>query len=173
MTASVSIRLYQPSDTSDLVIAARESVADISPWMPWCHPKYSESDANAWVQATLDGHRNGTMYDFAIIDGSGRFAGGCGINQVNRFTGVANLGYWVRSSSTGRGVAPAAVLLLIPWVFANTPLHRLEIVAAVDNRRSQRVAEKVGANRDALLKRRTLVDGRPSDAVLYSVLRPD
>lgn len=113
------------------------------------------------------------MYDFAIIDDTGRYAGGCGINQISRINGVANLGYWVRSSAAGRGIAPAAVLQLIPWVFSNTPLHRLEIVAAVNNTRSQRVAEKVGAHRDAVLKKRTLVHGKPSDAVLYSVVRPD
>ena len=156
-----------------MVAAARESVADISPWMAWCHSGYSESDAAAWIQATLDGHRDGTMYDFAIVDETGRYAGACGINQISRVSGVANLGYWVRSSAMGRGVAPEAVRQLIPWVFSNTPLNRLEIVAAIGNVRSQRVAEKVGAHRDAVLRKRTLVLGQPSDAVLFSVIRPD
>ena len=173
MTRSVQIRLYQPSDVAEMTAAVRESVVDVLPWMAWCHPGYSEADAAAWITATLDGHQTGTMHDFAIVDDAGRYAGGCGINQISRPFGVANLGYWVRSSATGRGIAPAAVLQLIPWVFLNTPLHRLEIVAAVDNIRSQRVAEKVGAHRDAVLKKRTLVRGQPSDAVLFSVLRPD
>jgi len=170
---ATSIRLYQESDVTEMTAAARESIVDVSPWMPWCHPNYSESDAAAWIHATLDGHHAGTMYDFAIIDAAGRYAGGCGINHINRLEGVANLGYWVRSSSAGRGIAPAAVLQLIPWVFQNTPLHRLEIVAGVGNARSQRVAEKAGAHRDAVLKKRILINGRPSDAVLYSILRPD
>jgi ribosomal-protein-serine acetyltransferase len=173
MTGLIHIRRYEPSDVPEMVAAAHESIADVSPWMPWCHPNYSESDAIAWIRATLEGHENGTMYDFAVFDEAGRYAGGCGINQISRLTGVANLGYWVRSSATGRSIAPSAVLQLIPWVFENTPLHRLEIVAAVANVRSQRVAEKVGAHRDAVLKKRVLVNGRPSDAVLYSILRPD
>jgi RimJ/RimL family protein N-acetyltransferase len=173
MAGLVHIRLYRPTDISEMVAAARESVADVSPWMPWCHADYSEADAAPWITATLEGHRTGATYEFAIEDDTGRYAGGCGINNINRGSGVANLGYWVRSSATGRGIAPAAVLQLTAWVFVNTPLHRLEIVAAVDNIRSQRVAEKVGAHRDAVLKKRTLVQGQPSDAVLFSVLRPD
>jgi len=55
----------------------------------------------------------------------------------------------------------------------NTNLNRLEIVAAVANPRSQRVAEKVGAQRDAVLRKRTLAAGIPSDALLYSIIRPD
>lgn len=173
MAGTVQIRLYELSDVPAVAAAARESSVEVSPWMAWCHADYSEADAAAWIQATLDGHQSGAMYDFAIIDAAGRYAGGCGINTISRATGVANLGYWVRSSAAGRGIAPAAVRQLIPWVFLNTPLHRLEIVAAVDNLRSQRVAEKAGAHRDAVLKKRTLVRGQPSDAVLYSVLRPD
>lgn len=113
------------------------------------------------------------MYDFAIIDTNGTYAGGCGVNHINRLDRFANLGYWVRTSRAGRGIAPAAVLQLISWTFANTTLNRVEIVVAVDNVRSQRVAEKVGARRDAVLKKRVMVRGLPSDAVLYSVVRPD
>jgi ribosomal-protein-alanine N-acetyltransferase len=62
---------------------------------------------------------------------------------------------------------------LVPWVFQNTTPHRLEIVAAIDNHRSQRVAEKAGAQRDAVLRKRLRINGQPSDAILYSILRAD
>jgi RimJ/RimL family protein N-acetyltransferase len=150
-----------------------ESVAELSPWMTWCHAAYSASDAACWIEAVREGQRTGAMYDFAIIDSSGRLVGGCGINNISLSMGVANLGYWVRSACAGRGIAPAAVCELVPWVFENTALNRLEIVAAVTNVRSQRVAEKVGAHRDAVLRKRTLVHGVPADAVLFSILRPD
>lgn len=171
--SSVNIRPYRLEDASEMTLAALESVAEVAPWMPWCHPSYSPADAAAWIQMTLDGRREGTMYDFAIVDDAGQYLGACGINQINHAMGIANLGYWVRSSATGRGIAPAAVRQLIPWVFQNTSLHRLEIVTAIDNVRSQRVAEKVGAHRDAVLKKRILLRGQPHDAVLFSVLRPD
>jgi ribosomal-protein-serine acetyltransferase len=170
---SVTIRPYEESDVEALTAAARESVADLSPWMPWCHEGYSAAEAAAWIQATREGHSTGAMYDFAILDPDGDFAGGCGINHISRQMGVANLGYWVRTSVAGRGIAPAAVRKLAPWAFENTELHRLEIVVAISNVRSQRVAEKAGAHRDAVLRKRILVGGKPSDAVLYSILRPD
>jgi len=113
------------------------------------------------------------MYDFAIVDADGTYAGGCGVNHIDPLQGVTNLGYWVRTSRAGRGIAPAAVRQLVSWTFANTTLNRIEIVAGVDNSRSQRVAEKVGAHRDAVLKKRLIVRGLPSDAILYSVIRPD
>lgn len=170
--ADVLIRPYEPGDAEILAEAVAESVAEVSPFMPWCHPGYGLADARAWIETTMAGRRDGTLFDFAVIAG-GRFAGGCGINQINAMDGVGNLGYWIRSSCAGRGIAPAAVEQLLRWVFSNTTLDRIEIVAAVENTGSQRVAEKVGAHREAVLAKRTRVRGVSSPAVLYSVLRPD
>jgi RimJ/RimL family protein N-acetyltransferase len=88
---------------------------------------------------------------------------------MNRF---ANLGYWVRSSAAGRGVAPAAVRQVAAYAFRETDLNRLEIVIAVGNSRSQRVAEKVGATREGVLRSRLVLPSGPSDAVMYSLVRP-
>ena len=38
-----------------------------------------------------------------------RFLGGCGINHISRVHRFGNLGYWVRTSATGRGIAVSAV----------------------------------------------------------------
>jgi RimJ/RimL family protein N-acetyltransferase len=123
MNQRVTIRPYEDTDASEMSVAARESVAEVSPWMPWCHSEYSVADAAAWVRTTRGGHADGSMYDFAIIDANGSYAGGCGVNHINRMDRFANLGYWVRTSLAGRGIAPAAVLQLISWTFANTTLN--------------------------------------------------
>ena len=52
---SVSIRLYEESDVEEMTLAARESTADVFPWMAWCHSAYSEADALAWVRTTREG----------------------------------------------------------------------------------------------------------------------
>lgn len=97
--------------------------------------------------------------------------GCCGINHVNQVDRFANLGYWIRSSRTGVGIAAHAVRILADWTFANTALNRLEIVVAVGNLRSQRVAEKSGAIREAILRQRLMVGGQPVDATMHALLR--
>lgn len=170
MRTDVQIRPYQRDDEHALLEAVRESWQQVGPWMPWCHQNYSIEDARSWVQATIEGAKTGSLYDFAIFS-QGEFAGGCGINNINDQDRVANLGYWIRTSCTGQGIASSAVKQLLGWVFANTDLNRIEIVVAVDNHRSQRVAVQVGAQRDAVLPMRTMANGRPSAAIMYSVLR--
>lgn len=172
MPHQVQIRPYRLEDQDALLEAVRESAEALEPWMPWAHPDYSLDDARFWIQATIEGHSNGSFYDFAVISG-GAFAGGCGINHINAQDRVANLGYWIRTSRTRQGIATSAVKQLLRWAFANTNLNRIEIVVAVQNQRSQRVAERVGSQRDAVLPMRTMANGHPSDAFMYSVLRPN
>ena len=83
-----------------------------------------------------------------------------------------NLGYWVRSGATGQGIAPRAALLTRDWAFEHTALVRIEVVIAVGNHRSIRVAEKSGAFREGVLRKRLLLHGVHEDAVMFSFVRP-
>jgi RimJ/RimL family protein N-acetyltransferase len=86
---------------------------------------------------------------------------------------VANVGYWVRADRTGAGYATAAVRLLAAHAFGVLGLQRLELVIAPSNAASLRVAEKVGAVREGVLRHRLRRAGAPQDAVLYSLLPGD
>lgn len=165
------IRLYQQGDAQHMHVAALESVAEVYPWMAWCHERYSLDEARQWIAVQEDLAKQAMAYEFVILDQGGRFLGGCGINQISKVNRFANLGYWVRTSETGRGVAPAAVRRVAEYAFSETDLIRLEIVCAVGNTRSQRVAEKVGAVREGILRNRLLLPTGPSDAVMYSLVR--
>jgi ribosomal-protein-serine acetyltransferase len=169
--SDVSIRPYRADDAAELYAAARESIDDVHPWLPWCHPDYTMEEARAWVDSRAQAEADGVEYAFAIVDDRDRYLGGCGINMINRLHLFANLGYWVRTSAAGRGVAPAAVRCAAAFAFAETDLVRLEIVCAVGNTRSQRVAERAGARREATLRHRLLLHGEPVDAVMYSITR--
>jgi RimJ/RimL family protein N-acetyltransferase len=167
----IRLRPYAPGDAPALFEAARESVGEVFPWLPWCHPEYSLAEAEEWARSRAALRAEGVEYDFVILDESARFLGACGINQINRLHRFANLGYWVRTSATGRGVATEAVRQVAGFAFAETDLVRIEIVCAVGNTRSQRVAERAGAVREGVLRNRLVLRGQPVDAVMYSLLR--
>lgn len=168
----IQIRAYEDTDADDLLAGVRESVQDLWPWMPFGDASYSAEDAAEWIRTSREALAAGSMYDFAVIDDQGRYCGGCGINQINELNRFANVGYWVRSSRTGQGIAVEAVQAVVAWAFANTTLNRLEIVVATGNVRSHRVAVKAGAVLDGVLRQRVVVDGRATDATLYSFVRP-
>ena len=169
----VRIRPYRPEDASGLFEAARESVAEVNLWLSWCHRDYSIDEAQQWATSQALAFEQGREYEFVVTDGKGRFLGGCGLNHINCADRGANLGYWVRTSEVGHGVALQAVRKVVEFAFTATNLERLEIVCAVGNRASQRVAEKSGAAREGIARGRIFLRGQACDAVVYSILRSD
>jgi ribosomal-protein-serine acetyltransferase len=167
----IRIRPYRINDASYVWEAARESLAELQPWMPWCHPDYSIEECRSWLSMQVQAFQQRTTFEFAITSAAGGYLGGCGLNQIDALNHRANLGYWVRSSATRQGVATEAVTLARDWGFAETNLVRLEVLIAVGNAASRRVAEKSGAVYEGTLRRRLLVHGTRHDAAMYSFVR--
>src|SRR5258708_15542297 len=130
----VRIRRYGVEDIPLLFEAARESVNEMFAWMPWCHQNYSFEESASFILSREAAWNQKTEFDFAILDvQSNRLLGGVGLNQFHQDHHLANLGYWVRSTSTGRGVATAAAHLAARFGVEDLALHRIEIVDAVGN----------------------------------------
>jgi len=171
---SILVRPYREKDASTLYEAARESIAEVSVWLPWCHENYSIEESREFVSSRAQAAQGDEWYSFATFEkDSGRFLGGVGLNFFNRVHQMANLGYWLRTSAAGRGIATKATRLVARFGFEQLGLHRIEILAAVDNVASQRVAENVGAVREGVLRKRLLINGESQDALLFSLLPED
>jgi ribosomal-protein-serine acetyltransferase len=169
----VSIRPFELTDIPAIYEAILESADALKPWMPWCHAQYSISETQEWVEFQIESFRQGTQYQFAIVSEEQKFFGVCGLNGIQPENRLANLGYWIRTSACGQGIATEAARLVSRWAFANTDLDRLEIVVAVGNLASLRVAAKTGAVWEGLLRGRLRLDGQAHDAILFSIMRDD
>jgi ribosomal-protein-serine acetyltransferase len=168
------IRPYREGDASALYEAVRESLPEVSRWLPWCHQNYSLEESKEFVGSRETAAHNGEWYSFAVFEREGgKFLGGVGLNFFNRVHQMANLGYWVRTSAAGHGVATNATRAVARFAFEELGLQRIEIVAAVGNLSSQRVAEKAGAVREGVLRKRLLINGDSHDAVLFSLVKDD
>lgn len=163
----VGIRPYVPEDAEQLVEAVQESIAELLPWAPWCHRGYALSDAKQWLDVQVPAFVASSQFQFAIVDGA-RILGSCGLGQIDNVNRRANLGYWVRSSMARKGIATAAVCAVQDWAFAHTDLIRLEIVVAVGNLASRRVAERAGATFEGVLRKRLILNSETHDAGMFS-----
>lgn len=170
---TVALRPFAVSDTERLHAAIMSSFDELRPWMPWCHPGYAPEETREWLKGQVEAFQAQKEFGFAVVDGADEILGSCGLNAIDPVNRRANLGYWIRTSATRRGVGTRAVRALADWAFGNTELFRLEIHVAVGNVPSQRVAEKAGATREGVLRSRLVLHGALVDAVLFSILRSD
>lgn len=168
-TQRLLVRRYKPTDVAALYEAAKESVADMNPFLPWCHADYSISEAEQWIALTTDSWGVNNHFGFVIEEKSSqRFVGGIGVNAIDSHP-MVNLGYWLRSSATGKGYASEAAKGMIKWSFEELKTQRIEIILSVKNASSKKVAESTGANFEATLANRLVLHGRPHDAYLFAM----
>ncbi|HVU85808.1 MAG TPA: GNAT family protein [Pirellulales bacterium] len=171
---SLCLRIPVVADAAAAAEAVRSSLAELMRWTSWCHADYGEEDVERLVRSVADERFEDRAYSFYIHESDpGRILGGCGLYHVDRSINAASLGYWVRSDATGQGIATRAARLLARHGFRDLDLARIEILVAQQNLASQRVAEKLGAVREGLLRRRLKVEGNLVDAVAYSLLPSD
>lgn len=148
---------------AELFDAVRESLCDLAPWMAWATASYSIEDARYWLENLApQGH------EFFVFNASGTYVGNVGLNGLRPDNKIANLGYWIRSTVRGQGLAVEAVNELVSWARSNTDLNRLEVVVALGNEPSRRVAEKAGAHYEGVARARLLLNGKFHDAAMYS-----
>lgn len=157
-------------DAAALYEAARESVEEVGRWLPWCHPEYTKAEAEEWTAAQPLAWDAGEMYTFVIEDQAGRMVGHCGINGISAVHRKGNLGYWIRTARTGCGFATAATRLVARFGLEELKLFRIQVVVAIGNEASRRVAEKAGALYEGLQRNLLVHDGRPIDAHMYCFL---
>lgn len=172
---SIVARTYRDGDAPLLYEAVRESIAEVSVWLPWCHQDYSIEESREFVASRSTAVQADEHYSFAVFsrDDPRHLLGGVGLNFINRVHQFANLGYWTRTSAAGKGIASEAARLVALFGLEQLGLQRIEIVAALPNLASQRVAEKIGAVREGVLRKRLRIHGEAEDAILFSLVRED
>src|SRR5207244_5358101 len=125
----------------------------------------------AWSQRQREA---GTFACFAVTVAG--FDTAIGIFQVRSTQPgfeLAEWGFAIGSDFWGTGVFQDGAELVIDFAFETLGVHRLEARAAVLNGRGNGALQKLGAVREAVLRRSFLHNGQYLDQVLYTILDED
>lgn len=159
-----------PADAPAMIEAVHESQPDIGRFLAWATPDYGPRDADQWCRVDANDTASNPLH---VFDESGRLLGGVGLHSPDARNGKIELGYWTRASARGGGVAVRSARLLVRCAFDVLGYSRVELIIATDNVASQRVADKLGAQREGLLRDRLRLTHGLVDAFVYSLLRRD
>ncbi|HTT51913.1 MAG TPA: GNAT family protein [Streptosporangiaceae bacterium] len=165
-------RLITPDDAPALTRLVRANREFLAPWDPVRGADYfTEAGQRADILGSLTQYAQGVRVPHLILRESGGIAGRITLNTVVRGAfQSASVGYWVGAADNGRGLATAAVRVMIQLAFHDLGLHRLEAGTLVHNVRSQRVLEHNGFVRFGLAPEYLNIAGRWQDHVLYQLI---
>ncbi|MCX7123076.1 MAG: GNAT family N-acetyltransferase [Gammaproteobacteria bacterium] len=171
----IAIRPSELEDAEAIFAMVKESIETTYPVQGWCHSGYTLEDAKGWIEHSKAAREAGKEYHFVIYNSdSNRLIGTTSIIRVDQANQLAQTGYFIRESERGKGFAGKACLLTVEYAFRELKLHRLELLIATHNTNSMRVSEKIGAEREGLLKQRIYWDnGIFHDAYLYALIHSE
>lgn len=171
-TRRLVLRPFRRRDAESLVAGVHDSLPDLARWLPWAHRRYGRSDAVRFIRDSLAAWSEGRAFDFAIRahDDGTTHLGNVSVWHTSRREQAGEIGYWVRSTHTGEGIATEAAARILEMAFEELGLHRITLRIATGNVGSERVAEKLGFTREGLLRKEVLVAGEWLDHSLWGIL---
>jgi len=99
-----------------------------------------------------------------------------GINVGNVRRGVsqsASLGYWIGEKYSRNGYMKEALKLLIPSLFVDLRLNRIEAATLEENIASKNLLKKIGFKKEGVLRKYLKINGTWRDHILYGLLEND
>ena len=165
-----ALRPWRDTDLHWVVEACQDP--EIPRWTSVPSP-YGESDARSFLLRRYDWLETGTEAPFAIVKSEDIDRGLVGSVSLLRFAWEhrrCEVGYWLAREARGQGHATRAVAVLCAWGFRELRLERIELLAATGNLLSQRVAERAGFTREAVLRSHKQSKHGRLDMVIFSLL---
>ncbi len=142
------LRRWSPDDAGALLTATEESAGHLRPWMPWAAEPPTLAAEHEYLDGAVRRWDDGGSFEYGAFDpDTGIVLGGFGLH-ARVGPGGWDIGYWVHTAHTGRGIATAGAGALTEAAFALPGTHRVEIHCDEANTTSAGVPERLGYRLD-------------------------
>jgi ribosomal-protein-alanine N-acetyltransferase len=172
----VALRSPQLTDYAEWSALRERSRDFLVPWEPtWPADDLTKASFRRRLRRYQREIRDDNAYPFFIFrETDGAMVGGCTLSNIHR--GVqqdATLGYWAGAPFAGQGYITRAVRALLPFVFEELKLHRLQASCLLENERSKAVLRRCGFREEGYARGLLLINGVWRDHVQFAILRDD
>jgi len=172
----VYLRAPSMEDWPEWAELRARSRAFLTPWEPtWPDDSLGRDHYRRRLRQQMREWRAGEAYALFIFLNEGRrLAGGINLSNVRRGVAqTASVGYWMGQPHAGQGLMTDALRAILPFVFDELRLHRLEAACLPNNEPSKSVLAKVGFREEGLARQYLRINGHWADHLLFSLLRAD
>jgi [ribosomal protein S5]-alanine N-acetyltransferase len=172
----LSLRSPVMSDFPQWADLRERSRAYLTPWEPiWPSDDLTRSGFRRRLRRYAEDIAADRAYPFLVFrESDDALVGGITLANVRRgIVQAGTIGYWVGQQFTGQGMMTTALRVLLPTLFGELSLHRIEAACIPTNTPSVRVLEKCGFTREGLARRYLCINGVWQDHLLFGMLHED
>ncbi|WP_113930068.1 GNAT family protein [Bacillus sp. P14.5] len=166
---NLSLKLPELKDAEEFFALTDSSRDYLREWLPWLDGTKSPEDTKEFIQYSLKNYAQQKSLT-ALILFKGEIAGTAGFNQIDRSNGIAYIGYWLGQGFQGLGIMTRVVESLIDHAFSELEMNKVEIRAAVENRKSRGIPERLGFVKEGRIRCAEKLYGKYVDHEVYGLL---
>jgi RimJ/RimL family protein N-acetyltransferase len=176
VTERLVVRCWEPRDASLLKDAIDSSLDHLRPWMPWARAEPQPLEVKVKLLRRFRGSFDlGEDFVYGIFSSDeSEVVGGAGLH-TRVGADALEIGYWIRESRVGTGLATEATAALTRVAVELCGVDRVEIRVEPANGPSMAIPRKLGFVEEARLRRRLPAEtgGEPRDAIVFTVFRDE
>jgi RimJ/RimL family protein N-acetyltransferase len=153
-TARLCIRCWNPNDAPLLKEAIDSNMDYLRPWIPWVTDKLESLEARvAWIRKSRAAFDLDQEFIYGVFNSDeSEVIGGTGLHTRQGKHGL-EIGYWIQQKHEGRGYATEVSSALTKVAFEINKVHRIHICCSVANAKSARIPEKLGFQKEGVLRK--------------------
>lgn len=138
-------------------------------WLPWVDGTKTILDTQQFIAFTEKQFAVSGIVNMAILY-DGHVVGTIGTHAINRENRSTSIGYWLAADFQQQGIMTRSVARLVDYLFDTVKLHRIEIRAAVANKGSRAIPERLGFTNEGIAREAEWLYDHFVDHAVYSLL---
>ncbi|MBB4826308.1 RimJ/RimL family protein N-acetyltransferase [Sporosarcina luteola] len=169
-TDRLILRLFEKSDAQTVTrLCNNYNIYKSTLYLPY---PYSLNDALVWIETHKKNFDEDCSYELAITDkDSGELFGAISLSNNQRFKN-GEIAYWIGEEYWGRGYGTEAAKAIIDFAFQEKTLNKVFARYFKTNPASGRIMEKIGMEREGVLKDHVIKDGKYEDLIHFGMINP-
>ena len=172
---SIVLRPYTRADADIIFHTVDENREHLHCWFPWVKATQKVEDSLEFLTTIVEEEQlKCTGIHLGIFDLSmaprvaDKLLGTVAIRNINLSSHSGEVGCWLSQESQGKGLATMACLKIIEYGRTVLGIECFELHTAVNNHRTQALAEHLGFKRaPGVIKSAEVIDSKPVNHVVY------
>ncbi|MDQ0162102.1 GNAT family N-acetyltransferase [Bacillus alveayuensis] len=166
------IHLIQIQHANELFELINQNRKHLRRWLPWVDNMVSPMDCHSiipmWIEQFVknNGFHGGIRYKEKLV-------GMIGLHYIDWQNRKTSIGYYLAKKYEGKGIVTKSVSTVLHYIFEELHLNRVEIRCGVNNNKSRAIPERLGFQKEGVLREEEWLHHQFHDIALYSMLQKD
>lgn len=166
---NLSLRLIEWNDAERVFELTDKYRIYLREWLPWLDFTKKVEDTTGFIEGCLKGYAENKSLT-AVILFKGEIVGTASFNTINWVNKTAYIGYWLGEEYQGNGIMTRVAKAMTTYAFEHLYLNKVEIRAAVENKKSRSVPERLGFVKEGTIRQAEWLYDHFVDHVVYGIL---